>query len=522
MKYPFQLVLSVEVDLDSADMHVIPPNAKILSPAGKQWPMFPGVKRMAREVVQAIAADKKDITILAKMQWGKTSIVQALAELMPDRRLVYCCAYDRTTYKNQIRNDMSSIHNALVLFPRQFDSYKPQSNDVVVFDECHYGDKLNQGFSKYIYNVAPVAIWLSATPFAAYLRPNTHIVYVHEAECAGYLGIKDWISNNAIYDHYDLSSLVRRMKPGQYGILRQRSGSKIKSTIRMIEECGATPVLYNQANPLDDVFAWTRRPRVRPEVLIVQGNLMQGDRIDNTNLSFTYEAGPINVDTVVQSLIGRSCGWKPLTDVIHVTNKAACTAYVNLWENLWAGMDAFDNTPDGIRWSSTVTSTGDANLAEASATIQFLSEGYDALPDEVRNYLRFTRVKGRGVSQRTDRPFTWSAYNKDKTDDLVMTKSYFGQGQVSEANLDELKEVISCYQNGLAYPKFQTFVRNGSTLDSLSRVQYGVFFVNTTELEFLGIKNGSCFLLTKLSGSTKMQERRFGVSTKSMHIKEFA
>jgi hypothetical protein len=440
---------------------------------------------------------------------------------MVERRIVYCCSYDRKAYKAQINDDMKGINNIVVLFPRQFGSYKPQPHDVVVFDECHYGDKIGQGFSKHIYDGAPSNIWLSATPFAASLRPDTHIINVTQSECEGYLGIKQWLDYGKVYDNYDLATLIRRLKSNQYGIIRQRNKNRMKSIIQLIEGLGVTPVIYNQENPLESVLEWTRRPRSKPEILIVQGNLMQGDRIDNTNLSFTYENAPINVDTVVQSLIGRACGWKKMTDVIHVTNKKACIAYCQMWDRLWAGEVLFDSSSAETKWSNTVSTVGDESTAEATASISYIPDGYDSLPEDVKNRLKFTKVRGRGVSKRQDRPSTWSAYNDTKDYNMVMTKSYFGQNQVSEANVDELQEVIACYQRGREYNKFQTFARNGSTIDNLEKIRYGVFFVNTNELESVGIREGSCFLLTKVDTSVRMQTKTFTVSKRSMHAKEF-
>jgi len=504
----------------------LPEGTTILSASGKNWPMFRGVRRLSDDAVNHIHKGVADLCVLAPMQWGKTSFIQALAEKLPEKRLVYCCSYDRNTFKRQMKNDASGISNLVVLFQRDFKNYRPATNDVVVFDECHYGDKANQSFDAHIRNKADantVFVWLSATPFAALARESqvgSTLIFPTKEECSGYLGLWDWLDSGFVYDVYDLESLVKNLLPGKYGIIRQRNSRELRATKKKLEKLGVTTVVYNQQNPIEDITAWTRQEFHTPTVLLVQGNLVQGDRIDNTNLQFTYEykgkTASANIDTAVQSLIGRSCGWKPKSNCIHVTSKEACLEYVQAWERLWAGGTVLRALPPTLVWSSTVASHDSGERIEAKATVEYFPLGYPQLPEIVRNQLVWGLVQGRNTSQRANRLSTFKANNEGRTSELVMTKSYFGKGLVSEANLDELLIAIRAFRGGVPYNRFQTFARQGTSLDAVNSIKYGIFFVNTDELASEGVASGSCFLLTRTEEATTSTARDVQVRPISM------
>jgi hypothetical protein len=191
-------------------------------------------KDLATRLYNHIMDGSNTMLLLAQMQMGKTAVMQTLALMLSiqgtKRRLIYCCSVNRVNLKDQVKGDFANIYNSIVLDPKEFKSFQFKSGDVVIFDECHYGNGMNQLFGKQIYQkiidtVSICKIFISATPFDAIAASQAGIgikldaiVYPKKEALSKYHGLAQMLEAGLIVDELDLDTHIPTMQPGEYGI----------------------------------------------------------------------------------------------------------------------------------------------------------------------------------------------------------------------------------------------------------------------------------------------------------------
>lgn len=224
---------------------------------------------------------------------------------------------------------------------------------LVVWDESHYAqDKNNRPFAMFTRNGLLIdstgktnELWkerecylltVSATPFSEYVDCNDSNVYLNITKeivtmspGTGYRGVGDYYQNNDILPSWDISSdmpnksnkikfanlLKGFIKEGitQYGIIRTRMNP---DALRIIANySGWSNVVYYDMVNKDMLDGWdTLNAQPKENTLVVLKNMGRlGQVVPKQHVAFVFEDASCDsaTDTVLQSLLGRMCGYGP-------------------------------------------------------------------------------------------------------------------------------------------------------------------------------------------------------------------
>lgn len=219
-----------------------------------------------------------------------------------------------------------------------------KKNSLILIDESHYGSDqkqvLNQFLTK-ILNISPngdneylsknniYVVSISATPMAEFINANISefkkkIIPLKNSN--GYYGISDMFNNGRIeksFDFKDNKSIDRFidsiLKIGQIGYILVRCSEKQK--VKIINRIGERvvndfnkPIDYDRHNKsrildnmgINDILL--QKPN-KKTIIFLKGLLRAGQRVETENIIMTHDTAESNVDTTVQSLLGRCCGY---------------------------------------------------------------------------------------------------------------------------------------------------------------------------------------------------------------------
>jgi hypothetical protein len=237
-----------------------------------------------------------------------------------------------------------------------------RKNSLILIDESHYGSDKDQILDKFLKKILKInpngdnqpleenniyVVSISATPMAEFINANLSdfkkkIIPLKNSN--GYYGITSMFNNNKVFESYDLkdnfsvdSFLDRILNNKKNGYILVRCNIKqqhlIKRRIgeRMITEL-AKPIEYNQwskSNILDNqgINEILYDIPDKKTIIFLKGLLRAGKRVDTKNIIMVHDTSISNVDTTVQSLLGRCCGYGKNQDIEIYCDKFSAEKY---------------------------------------------------------------------------------------------------------------------------------------------------------------------------------------------------
>ena len=243
----------------------------------------------------------------------------------------------------------------------------PTTDTLFIWEESHYAQSKTQRPDKFLKKIGVsgdgngevlqsnrnLMMTISATPFSELsdnLRHNQgkHIVKMEPGE--GYVSVKSIRDSGRLktFKNYadGLRAALSLPKDGKkYGIARITT--KNEETVRRIaEEYGWQCVVFDslaKGNEKDEgERVWNsmaNAPAVNT-IILIRGKCRMGKNLEKKHQSFVIETAKMSkTDTVLQSLLGRVCGYSEGSDKVmvylseRIANSGEIDRYVEMWEN---------------------------------------------------------------------------------------------------------------------------------------------------------------------------------------------
>jgi hypothetical protein len=248
---------------------------------------------------------------------------------------------------SEIASGIRSIKNAITIvwgteLIKRIHSI-PKENTLYIFEESHFAQTIGQTPHKFLQliglpmNGEPIILKekgnyvcsVSATPFSelsdiGHLFQNKTIVRMMPGET--YRGVK-WLSdNNKIigfenWKHTLTEVLRERANECNWGIVRVRGATQIDEVKQMSRDSGWDVKCYDQEMAdIENMKDLETKP-LTPTLVVLREMCRMGTVVPKTHLSFVMEtSNSSNTDTLLQSLLGRACGYH---------NNDTLTVYIN-------------------------------------------------------------------------------------------------------------------------------------------------------------------------------------------------
>lgn len=227
---------------------------------------------------------------------------------------------------------------------------KMKKNSLILVDESHYGSDKNQILNQFLIKIlgitpngdnAPLnknnvyVVSISATPMAEYISTNDPTSEFKKEKvlltnAVGYYGISEMFKNNKVFKSYDLKDaksvnrfldkIVSYDKKG-YILVRctEKQKEKIKNEIgnRLLDLKLIDYDQYSKSRILDNMGINDILQNVpeKKTLIFLKGLLRAGKRVDTRNVLMMHDTSESKVDTTVQSLLGRCCGYNKNTNI---------------------------------------------------------------------------------------------------------------------------------------------------------------------------------------------------------------
>lgn len=223
-----------------------------------------------------------------------------------------------------------------------------KKNSLILIDESHYGSDKNQILNKFLTNIIGISpngdnkpltqnniyvVSISATPMAEFLNASTSdfkkkIVPLKNAD--GYYGILEMFENNKVRKAFDLKDknsidkfIDKIINTNKIGYVLVRSTEKQKQKIkerlgeRLIDFSIIDYDQHNKSRILDNMGIndlLQNKPN-KNTLIFLKGLLRAGKRVDTRHVIMVHDTAESKVDTTVQSLLGRCCGYGKNQDI---------------------------------------------------------------------------------------------------------------------------------------------------------------------------------------------------------------
>lgn len=238
-----------------------------------------------------------------------------------------------------------------------------KKNSLILIDESHYGSDKNQILDKFLKNVIGInpngdntpliknniyVVSISATPMAEFINSNLSefkkkIIPLKNSK--GYSGIVEMFDNNQVFHSYDLKSnlsidrfidtvlsikkigyVLVRCTSKQQTLIENRIGERMVSNLSIIDyfRHSKNTILDNQG--INDIV---EQLPVKKTLIFLRGLLRAGKRVNTENIIMVHDTSESKVDTTVQSLLGRCCGYNKNTDILIYCDKLSAEKYKN-------------------------------------------------------------------------------------------------------------------------------------------------------------------------------------------------
>ena len=316
------------------------------------------------EIMEHFSQNCSWVILQAQMQSGKTdSFLWVAAEMLRRNdvdHVVVMCGSSETTLRDDMvfhckngdsdfwecysemkdirRSEEKELRGKISVIYRQDlkNFQRPAGQILWIWDESHYAQTQDQTMDKFMTRMGldptggnnrnnDLVISVSATGFSEQID-NTRCSQDKKVVCLrpgnGYIGIEHRLNNDQVV-FYDpkipkqrpervlQSAIAMLMVPGvarDIGIVRAGKG---KSEVWVREECRKAGILADMydGDIHDDINDWLDT-KPGPRVILLKGRCRMGKRLHKQRISWGMETSPnIKSDTILQSLIGRLCGY---------------------------------------------------------------------------------------------------------------------------------------------------------------------------------------------------------------------
>lgn len=238
-----------------------------------------------------------------------------------------------------------------------------RKNSLILIDESHYGSDKNQVLDKFLKNIVCInpngdnepliknniyVVSISATPMAEFLNANISefkkkIVPLKNSK--GYFGIVDMFDNNKVFHSYDLKSnlsvdkfidTILSIKKNGYVLVRCTKKQQIAIETRIIQrnisKLSMIDYFRNSKNLILDnqgINDIIEQPPINKTLIFLRGLLRAGKRLNTENIIMMHDTSESKVDTAVQSLLGRCCGYNKNNDILIYCDRISVEKYKN-------------------------------------------------------------------------------------------------------------------------------------------------------------------------------------------------
>jgi len=256
-----------------------------------------------------------------------------------------------------------------------------RKNSLILIDESHYGSNKKSSLDKFlkeIINISPngeneflvekniYIVSISATPMAETLESSKKELVILKNSYS-YYGISEMFKLNKIHDSYDLKDsksinlmldYINKINKIGFIIIRTTKSGIDKILIEInkkITDIDPNPIYYDSKHK-DTIDSILSRDINKKTIIFIKGKLRAGKQLKNKNkVIMIHDTANSNVDTTVQSLLGRFCGYNSNKDVEIFCDKFSAEKYKNWVENGFI----LNKVPDK---SKNVLSNRDKNL----------------------------------------------------------------------------------------------------------------------------------------------------------------
>jgi hypothetical protein len=313
----------------------------------------------AHKIIEHYTSDAKYVLLFALMQSGKTGIFLLVATEMlrlglVDRVVIFTGNADKDLkkqmknhnmteffkdYRKYLRDDLDfnaddaetiteTISSMFVIgCSRELSKIACGENDLNIWDESHFAQSKGQLPDKFLTqhrisvngeNTSNGSKFLSvsATPFSEIVDNNSlqqgKSIVKHEPG-PEYYGIKNMMDDGAIkqYTRINIEQYLEELKTGgerDKGILRTHSKKDHDMIIELcrIKEIEVYQYYQSATEDINDIMK-----REGPLCILVKNKLGMGKRLEHkTRLKWVMQTGKCRLDTVLQGLLGRCCGFR--------------------------------------------------------------------------------------------------------------------------------------------------------------------------------------------------------------------
>ncbi len=200
--------------------------------------------------------------------------------------------------------------------------FVPMSNTLYIWDESHYAQNKEMQPDKFLKRIGiqPTGITsnnsymlsVSATPFSE-LSDNYHFEQKKEIvkliPSANYLSPKRLLQNGQIKMCNNTLNELKKINLEMYGIVRAK-GAKHDQVLSIASSRGWNVIKYDQHNKLiKDVNEILLNKPENPTLILIKDKLRMGKQLQKKYVNFVMETTKSRTDVLLQSLLGRCCGY---------------------------------------------------------------------------------------------------------------------------------------------------------------------------------------------------------------------
>jgi len=372
------------------------------------------------------------------------------------------------------------ISKIIVVWGSELDSYSgPTTKTFFIWEEAHHAQSKMQRPDKFLHKIGVSAdgneeclqrndnlmMTISATPFSELsdnLRKDQGKYLVKMQPGNGYTGVKQIRDSRRIRTFKNKETGIAealdlpKQNKKWYGIIRvsQKNEDIVKTAIELN---GWRWVVYDSVSTCREERAlgeetWKSMQREPAEntVIIIRGKCRMGKNLEKEHLLFVFETSKkSNTDTVLQSLLGRVCGYSTGSDkvIVFLSEKIVSSGeidrYIEMWEH------------DGIQIMPTTAN----NLSEKKVKLHVpiipirVSIDRTQYPTNDRSHLisclRNAFATGEGIVNKNSE----SAFEEVRSKVIHSDSKYLNAHRADarkEHQLKNLREVCTAHETGIA------------------------------------------------------------------------
>ena len=271
----------------------------------------------------------------------------------------------RVRVQEEVKASLSKIR---VVWGSELNSYSgPTTNTLFIWEEAHYAQSREQRPDKFLRAIGVSAdgndthlqrnsnlmLTISATPFSELsdnLRQDQGKFIVKMLPGDGYVSVKEIRDSGRIVPFTKkedgIANALDLPKHGKnwYGIIRfsHKDEKMIKSTIELH---GWKWVVYDSVSTDraerkkgEDTWKSMNQEPEQNTVILIRGKCRMGKNLEKKHLLFVFEtAKSSKTDTVLQSLLGRTCGYSEGSDrvIVYLSSKIVKSGEIELYIEMW-------------------------------------------------------------------------------------------------------------------------------------------------------------------------------------------